>query len=232
MYPSPKHLGYGIFVKRFQEALENEFELKKIVLTKKESRLAKLLGYAVLYLKIIQLYFTAGKKDIVYVHFPLYFSYLLAPFIWKGVPLVLNFHGSDAIFNTLIKRFLSAGLRPIVRNCHKVVVPSEYYKKKVGKVFNVQKDKFFVYPSGGVDKRMFYPLNKEKNDFIFGFVSNFIRKKGWAIFLDALAIVKGSHKGVPFRAIMVGDGPDREKIKKEIKAKKLNVLLVDSIAHV
>ena len=54
MYPSPKNIRYGIFVKNFVKSLEHHFEINRIVLTKKNG-LQKLIGYIFLYLKISSL---------------------------------------------------------------------------------------------------------------------------------------------------------------------------------
>ena len=230
MYPSTQNIRYGIFVKRFEEAIQDDFEVKRIVLTKKEGQFTKLLGYFVLYFKIIKLYFFSRKEDMVYVHFPLYFSWLLIPLLWKKVSLVLNFHGSDAVFNTMLKRILLLGLKPVVRKCRKVVVPSEHYKNRISEIFGVNSSKTFVYPSGGVDSRVFHPIEKEDDGFfIIGFISNFIENKGWLVFLDALTRLKLSGRALNSRAIMVGDGPDKEKIRNYIHTNGLNVLLIDSV---
>ncbi len=229
MYPSTENVRYGIFVKRFEQAVENEFNLTKIALTKKRSLLSKVFGYIILYSKVIGLIFKANKDDIVYIHFPLYFSPFLAPLSWRGILVVLNFHGNDAIFDTFLKRFLFIFLKRYARKSRKVVIPSNYYLEKIQKIFDIDRDKLYVYPSGGIDHNTFYPMAKKSNHFVFGFVSNFIKTKGWAIFLEALNILKMSPTAIPFSAIMVGDGPDRNAILKYINEKHLDVTIINSV---
>ncbi len=231
MYPSECNSMYGIFVKRFEEVIEVEFNVKRIVLTKKIGILSKLFGYLKLFVKVIKLYFVVNKKDIVYVHFPLYFSFSLYPFIWKKVPMLLNFHGSDAVFDSKLKRILFRALKPIVRKCQKIVVPSIDYKNRIVELFKVSENKIFVYPSGGIDSNIFYSMEKTKGIFRLGFISNFIEQKGWMVFLQALDIVKSSGKIPGFNAIMVGSGPDKNKIVEEIKNKNLNVEVIENLAQ-
>ena len=220
---------YGIFVKRFEEAVEGEFNVNRIVLTKRVGFLSKLLGYLILFARVIKLYFIVNRKDLIYVHFPLYFSFFLYPFVWKKIPIVLNFHGSDAVFDSTLKRILFRTLRPVVRKCQKIVVPSVDYKNRIGELFEVSERKIFVYPSGGVDSQMFYAKGKPPTVFTLGFVSNFIEQKGWMVFLQALEIINISGKIRKFNAIMVGGGPDKRNILEQVGDKNLNVQIIDSV---
>lgn len=232
MYPSKKGIRYGIFIKRFEEGLLNDFYVIKIVLTKKENLISKFFGYIILYLKVFYLFIICRKSDIVYVHFPLYFSISLIPLTWRKTPLILNFHGGDALFQTPIKKVFKWFMGPIVQNAVKIVVPSHYYKTKVTDVYKLKRDdSIFVYPSGGVDSKIFNPYEKKEEMFVFGFVSNFIKAKGWKEFLKALSTlgcVKGQRR---LKGIMVGDGIDKAKIEEEIKTLKLNVELMPNVSQ-
>lgn len=229
MYPSERNSTFGIFVQRFEEAVEGEFNVRRIVLTKRVGILSKLFGYLLLFGKVIKLFFVVDKNDIVYVHFPLYFSFFLYPFVFWDVPMVLNFHGSDAVFDSRLKRILFLCLKPIVRKCQKIVVPSFGYSKRIVALFKVSENKIFVYPSGGIDRRIFYPMEKHNNVFRLGFISNYIEQKGWMVFLQALDVIKSSGKIPGFNAIMVGRGPDKNKIVEEINNKNLDVEVIDNV---
>ena len=228
MYPSPQNVRFGIFVKRFEEAIKNDFEVKKVVLTKKEGAFSKLLGYGVLYLQIFRLWFSAKSTDIVYVHFPLYVAPVLIPLVWRRIPLVLNFHGNDIQFNTPLKRMLAFWLKWIVPKC-KLVVPSAYYRERVIDIFGITGANFLVYPSGGVDSAVFRPIESYHDEFVYGFVSNFIPKKGWEVYLEALRIIQTKEEVFSFKGIMVGDGPDLKKIESYIRANQLNVEVLKSV---
>ncbi len=229
MYPSEKNVRYGIFVKRFKEAIEEDYDVINIVLTKKQGVLAKGIGYVWLYLRVVRLWFIARKADIIYVHFPLYFAPVLMPFTWRGITTVLNFHGSDAVFETVLKRFLAIWLKTSLRKS-KVVVPSAYFDQELQKTFRTEiANSIFIYPSGGVDGNIFYPKHIASKTFVFGFVSNFIKTKGWGTFVKALQILKESYGMLEFEAIMVGDGPDLRKIEEQINTTKVKVTLIKSV---
>ncbi|WP_310993452.1 glycosyltransferase family 4 protein [Aequorivita marina] len=214
MYPSAENVRYGIFVKNFEGAVSDFFYVEKVVLTKKYSLSSKTLGYLKLYLQIAKLYFKCKKDDLVYVHFPLHVAPALLPFWWLNRKVILNFHGSDLIFNSTFKKGLSFFLIPGLRKSF-MVLPSNYYKEKLKSQFNVSASKLFVYPSGGINNKVFSPSGREKvesSNFVIGFVSNFIEGKGWRIFLNALKKIKEEKSITNFEILMVGDGPDKSEI--------------------
>ena len=218
MYPSPKNIRYGIFVENFVIALEDTFEIKKTVLTKKEG-LNKLLGYIVFYLRILKLMFVAKKEDLIYIHYPLHVAPILCLFNRK---YILNFHGSDLIFNSSFKKFLSFFLKKIIKNSA-IVLPSNYYKKFFLSHFEKEKNMLLVYPSGGIDKKVFQQITtiSKPDIFVIGFVSNFIEKKGWKIWLNAIEILIKENSISNFSLRLVGDGPDKNEIIDKLD--KLNI---------
>jgi glycosyltransferase involved in cell wall biosynthesis len=228
MYPSENNVRYGIFVKRFGNLLIDDFDIHRIVITKKYNVLSKLFAYFKAYISIIKLLFTSKTTDIIYVHFPLHFAPILLPFILKKRKLVLNFHGSDVIFDSPIKKTLAYFLYPLVKKSN-IVVPSTYYEGIVSKAFNISNKSIFVYPSGGIDSNIFYPINSTGNIFTLGFISNFIESKGWRLLLESVKNITLNNSIYPLKVIMVGDGPDKVKIKKFIKINNLDVELLDSV---
>ncbi|MEM0517414.1 glycosyltransferase family 4 protein [Aequorivita flava] len=231
MYPSTENVRYGIFVKNFEIAVSDFFEVEKVVLTKKYSFLSKFLGYLKLYFQIIQLYFKSGKNDLVYVHFPLHVAPALVPLWWLNRKVVLNFHGSDLIFNTTFKKALSFFLKPGLKKST-IVLPSTYYKEKLIAKFNISKSKLFVYPSGGINSKVFSPNRKSENSsFIIGFVSNFIEGKGWRIFLDALKKIKSENSITNFEILMVGDGPDKPEIENLLADLDIKFEIISNISQ-
>ncbi|WP_066222796.1 glycosyltransferase family 4 protein [Formosa haliotis] len=212
MYPSKRNVRYGIFVKNFEAAVKGDFIVKKCVLTKKESVVAKLFGYLLLYFKIFCLIFKAKKQDIIYVHFPLH----VAPMLWFvqlfKKQIVLNFHGSDLIFNTVFTKILSQFLKPLIIQCA-IVVPSVYYKTLIIKKYKIKSGQVFVYPSGGINTAVFYPqVVKKREEIVLGFVSNFIKSKGWEVLLLAVKEVLNKQVIKNLEIVFIGDGPDKEAI--------------------
>ena len=228
MYPSHSNVRYGIFVKKFEDLISDQFEIKKIVIVKKYKIIDKLIAYLFAYFKIIKLFFTSKKEDIIYVHFPLHFAPILFPFIFIKRKLVLNFHGSDAVFDTSLKKVLSKFLKPIVEKSS-IVVPSDYFKGVIINTFKVEENDILVFPSGGVSEYTFYPIQKNHTYFTLGFISNFIKSKGWKILLEAFRIIDDYKMINNLRLIMVGDGPDKNDITSYINKYNLDVKLIDSV---
>jgi glycosyltransferase involved in cell wall biosynthesis len=231
MYPSPQNVRYGIFVKNFENAVKHEFNVVKVVLTKKNGFFSKLLGYFSLYIRTIIALFRADKHDIIYVHFPLH----LAPILWflsfLNRKIVLNFHGSDLIFDTAFKKLLGGFLKPLMNN-NNLVVPSNYYKGKIAENFQSDPSRIFVYPSGGIDTKVFYPNGVEKTAvFTLGFVSNFIKEKGWEVFLEAMSQIQDQNLIPLFEMEIVGDGPDTVKLKNYLKQHNLEAKITSNLLH-
>ncbi len=218
MYPSPSNIRYGIFVKNFVISLEDSFEIKKTVLTKKEG-FNKLLGYIDFYLRIIKTLFKAKKEDFVYVHYPLHVAPILYFFNRK---YILNFHGSDLIFENTLKKFFSFFLKRLIKKSA-IVLPSNYYKDFFLTHFEKEQEMLFVYPSGGINRTIFKPISaiSKSDNFVIGFVSNFIEKKGWKVLLDAIEILIKEKSITNFSIRLIGDGPDKKEIKDRLE--KLNI---------
>lgn len=230
MYPSSNNVRYGIFVKNFESVVKDKFDVHKIVLTKTYSVLSKAFGYFILYIKTIGLFFK-GSKDIVYVHFPLHLAPALLLISVLKKNMILNFHGSDLIFDSYFKKTMALFLKPIIYSS-RIVVPSQYYKEKVLKMYKCGEKTILVYPSGGINTEVFFPCKYEKRQlFTFGFVSNFIKEKGWEVFLKAMVELKHNDNFTDFKIEMVGDGPDKEKVQAFIKSHNLPVTITSNLLH-
>lgn len=231
MYPCKKHIRYGVFVKNFEKAIEIDYDVNRTVLTKKIGFISKLFGYAHLYFNILALVFKAKKNNIIYVHFPLH----MAPALWFVLffrkKIILNFHGSDLIFNNFFTKFLSFFLNSIVRKCF-IVVPSNFYKSKVIKLYSVNPNMVFVYPSGGINTSIFCPIAIPENDkFTLGFVSNFIEGKGWNIFLLAVESILLDSCVKNIEILMIGEGPDRQKIEGLLEKINVSYKIIPSVSQ-
>jgi len=225
MYPSTDTLRYGVFVKSFIETINPFFQVKKIVITKKKFFLTKITAYFFLYLKILRLVFTSKKEDLIYIHYPLHVSIALFPLLLLKRKIILNFHGSDLEYDSFFKKILGFFQDYLIQKSN-IVVPSLYYKKRVLEKYKVNSKNVFIYPSGGIDTAIFYESSTQKSVFTIGYVSSFIKSKGWEAFLEALVILK---KNIIFEVIMVGDGPDKNLIKKFIKQENLPIIIKSNL---
>ncbi|MDG1326947.1 MAG: glycosyltransferase, partial [Flavobacteriaceae bacterium] len=121
-------------------------------------------------------------------------------------------------FNTSIRKAYSFFLKKIIIK-YPIVIPSKYYEEIFLNQFKKVKEELLVYPSGGINSTIFKPLKMEPptNQFVIGFVSNFIEKKGWRVLLDAIDILIKENAIPNISLRLVGDGPDKEEILKRVK---------------
>ena len=196
MYPSNKYKYYGSFVKNTEDLLkDNGYDVDKIVMTKQTEKIMKLFSYMYLYIGTI-LKGIFNNYDYLYVHFVSHSS-LGAVFVKKtssNTKLVLNAHGNDIVSdndnNTNIKRS-----NRYIKYADKIVVPSKYFKEVVVSNYDVDDNKVYIYPSGGVNTSKFVKIDKkeamkeaglsDKFNYI-GFASRLEKDKGYDVFLKAI----------------------------------------------
>ena len=234
MYPNEKYPSYGIFVKNFCNGLD-ELAIKYdlVVMSYHKSLLIKaynfLLYYLNVFFKIIR-----NNYDIVYVH---YASHSAIPILMakkiKKFKLFTNCHGSDVVPENKLQEFYQRNVVKILNNSYCIIVPSEYFKQLVSKKYNIEKNKIEIFPSAGVDLSIFHPFSNSIKEEIreslglhadfqyIGFVGRLIPSKKWNLFIDLAANLVNVQGKRNVRFIVVGSGPDKEKLESMIK--KMNL---------
>jgi len=143
----------------------------------------------------------------------------------------------------LIKRSSQAWIRKLmerycIRRSQKIVVLSEYMKKKLIKIHNIHHEKITVIP-GGVDLQRFFPpqnrtdliktlgLPSKKLNLLT--VRNLEPRMGLDNLLKAVCLLK--QKGIDFHLVVGGEGPEGKNLEGLIKRKNLenNVRLIGFI---
>ena len=222
MYPSDKYKYYGSFVKNTEEVLlKNGFEVDRIVMSKQTEKIAKLFSYLYLYIGTI-LKGIFNNYDYIYVHFVSHSS-LGANFVKKtsrDVKLILNAHGNDVIADTKIDEKNVKKSKKYIRNADMVIVPSNYFKDVITSNYDIDDDKVFVYPSGGVDTNKFKAFDKKEakkelglsNDYNYiGFVSRLEKNKGYDVFLKSIKELVDREQIDKYRFLIVGAGSEENK---------------------
>lgn len=221
MYPSDKYKHYGVFVQNTENLLRNSgYHVDVSALTKKDSKLTKLIGYSLFYLKAILLVIT-NNYDILYVHYISHCA-LLVKIIKKikpNIKLVINVHGNDVVpedkhdeeFIPLVKQIM-----PMVDRC---IVPSKYFQQIMINEYHLSNDIVKVFPSGGVNLEVFKPRDKDEKIRI-GYIGRYEIKKGWEVFLKAISLL--NRKDIEI--VMVGTGNEEHKVDKMIEEYNLKVI--------
>lgn len=224
MYPSKNDKLFGVFVKNFKVELEKQnvlFVKETLIKGKANTAFKKTWNYCSHYLKIIFGSLTA-KYDIMYVHYVSHhipILYLLSNF--KKGKWVLNAHGSD-IVSLNKNKALKAIFLKVLKKVDLLVVPTSFFKKEMLELYTeIDQDKIFVSPSGGLNPKNFYvqDISHNNSELTLGFISRLTAEKGWKTFIDALSQLRKIN--VSFNAIIAGKGPDEEAIKKYILSNNL-----------
>lgn len=239
MYPSQEFPSYGVFVKNFTDNLEkNGIQYDKVVMYKSNNTFLKLYRYIYFFLKA--LYSMSIKNyDCVYIHYP---SITGIPVLivskFKKMTIYTNIHGTDADPVTDKEKNLEKNTKRVTEISKKIIVPSQYFKKTVLNKYNISEQDVYVYPSGGVNQDIFYPLkDKEVKDLkekllgvntnkIVGFVSRIEGPKGWLTFIEALKLLKNEGILNYLQVIMIGSGRDEAHLSEKIKEYQLNDFII------
>ncbi|PPI81936.1 glycosyltransferase family 4 protein [Marinobacter flavimaris] len=218
MYPSPEAPYFGVFVKNSEEQLLSQgFTVNRVVIkTTGGSIFSKLKEYTkFFFLSFFKL--LKSDFDVVYVH---YAEHSLLPVCfarpWVKAPLVVNAHGDDILYESII----SSLVKDTIKKSDLLVVPSDYFANFARHKYD--HENIFVSPSGGIDTRLFRPIdvtNEDRRAFTIGFVSRIDQGKGWDVLLSALRILKSRGRG--FNALVIGGGGQIQEFKKRIKGLEL-----------
>lgn len=239
MYPTEKYPFYGVFVKNFEDTLINsDARVKRVVLTKSNYSVLKLIKYILYYYKIF-FNIVFNKFDIVYVH---YISHNSIPLLiaqkFKKFNLWINVHGSDIIPYKKSQFKLQKYVDKIVPSAQRIIVPSNYFKNVVHNRFKVNEEKISIIASGGVNERIFTRLNsqlileyKESNKIslnkkIIGCICRIEEKKGWDIFLKSIHLLKNQGMLKDKKILFVGDGSEINEFNLLVKKLELESYII------
>lgn len=160
--------------------------------------------------------------DVINVQYP-FVAVLAFLFIDIDTPIVTTLHGSDAIYEgidglQLFTRKMFAPLLRIFLNKSSVItVNTVDYKQRILKKYRIPKEKIWVCPAAGFNRKVFFNHQYKVNDIPkIGFAGRLIRNKGWDTFIETYRYLRlEKKKDVIFQ--IVGYGMDANKIEQKIK---------------
>jgi len=232
MYPSDKYKHYGTFVKNTEELLkDNGFDVDRVVITKHLDKITKLFSYIDLYIGTI-LKTVFNNYDYIYVHFVSHSSLgaVISKKLCKDTKLVLNAHGNDVLADMDFEMKNEERSRKYIKHADAVIVPSKYFKDVIVSKYDYDKDKIYVYPSGGVNTSRFVNIDQkdakkavnlsDKYSYI-GYVSRIEKNKGYDVFLKAIKELVDQDKIKNLKFLVVGGGQEEDKFNELVKKLKL-----------
>ncbi len=177
--------------------------------------------------------FFAFRPDLVHVHHPYWLGWV-GTFLARrlDVPVVYTYHTRldrfshavplpKAFFQNVLSHAL---IRRFSNRCDAVVVPTEsaeYYMRMIG-----VRPPIFVLPTG-IDQEKLSCVDEESVEALRGdigigdekvliTVSRLSREKNVEFMLDGISVL-AARCAVPFKLVIVGDGPDRGRIEERIE---------------
>lgn len=188
------------------------------------------------------------KPDIIHVHHPFWLGragLYLAKFL--KIPVVYTYHTRlehyahyvplpSSVFRNLIAHSL---IRRFANQCDGVIVPTECaeeYLRTIG-----VKRRILVQPTGiDIAQSSNFSVQKlddlkrkyiEPNERILISISRLSQEKNIDFLLAGVELLKAKYKQ-PFRLLIIGDGPDKQRIQSEISKRKLqrHISLMGSIS--
>ena len=218
-YPDEKNKNYCTYIKSIRECLEACDNVDFVDVLTIDLSKDKIRRYIDFYIRILKL--DINKYDILYIN---HWSNLYYPFLFKRIRnkhVVINYHGSDLVSNSKIKRLNNyIGLRFIPRTAE-VIVPSYYFKNIISKKI---KNNISVIPSGGVDTKIFYKYKdeyKHNNKLKIGFCSGVTYGKGYDVVRELIQYVNKLCMNIEFNIVDYGD--KKYEFKEFIKENELGL---------
>tara|TARA_B100000579_G_scaffold436463_1_gene462476 strand:+ start:272 stop:1321 length:1050 start_codon:yes stop_codon:yes gene_type:complete len=186
MYPDDQNPSSGIFVKKVYDQLSSfeDLNLKKSCLTKSSFRSY---DYLIFYIKSI-FCILFQKSNLIYIHYISRTGLLgvLGKLLLKK-KLISNCHGSDIFIPYRKNSFMHSLNKFVLRKSDLIIVPSNFFKTFMIENLNIDPEKLFVSPSGGV----YLPKNIDEKPYLtenlrLGYVGNISEEKGFKIILSFL----------------------------------------------
>lgn len=196
MFPSNENPSYGIFVSNFVESFPDDQIriVDKTVIRGKKKGIALIFAYLRFTLEAVWK-LNRNKFDLVYVH---YLQHSIIPLhFWvrrTNVLLVLNAHGTDITKGGRFYAKLRQWNASIFRKADLVVAPSAFFLPKLEDL-GIDRDRLFIYPSGGIDSGKFYPVvPKFQPSYTLGYLGRIDSRKGVDTMLKAFSKVTEGFK--------------------------------------
>lgn len=225
MYPNTTNPEYGIFVKNFVDQIKIlKIPYEKVVMSKTKNRFRKIINYIIFFSKaIFKMLF--GDYKAIYVHYPSISGIpVIFVSLFKNIIIYTNVHGTDVLPVSNLEKKLVKNTSKLLNNSEKIIVPSNYYKNIIVEDFKIENPNIYIYPSGGIDSEIFYPienLNVESNKFTFGFVGRIIKTKGWKVFTEALKKIEQEYIDIDIKIIVIGEGKDYDDLLSQLNELEL-----------
>lgn len=231
MYPSKKYPHYGSFVKNTEDVLKKtKYKVKTIKMSKHDNKCLRLLSY--IRFSISYFLHAFRKYDYIYIHYISHTSIPVVFFnkIFHKKNIILNVHGNDIVPDRKEDHKNVLRSKKALKIASKVIAPSKYFKDVLVDDYNVKESIVYIYPSGGIDNKLFSSeismeeaknkLSLDNNRKYIGMVSRIEKDKGYDNLIKAF---NDLYKDYPeYDLLIVGSGEEDAMLDDLIEKYKLS----------
>jgi len=185
-YPSVEQPHIATFIKSIFESLKNCGADVDLLISSRNklSGIPKTLDTTLYYLQLI--FFTKYKLyELLYINRFNHFGFILATKIRKNHKVIIHWHGSELRNFNILHQFSFI----FIKKKYFHIVPSKYYKELLMSKLNINEEKIFISPSGGVDFLLFCEkkeISYSEESIILGFASGAKMEKGFDLVLQLI----------------------------------------------
>ena len=155
------------------------------------------------------------RPSLVHAHFGLSGPAALALADSLEVPMIVTYHGRDATVTpeqarrSRRGREYLRGSQRVIERASLIIAVSDFIRARL--LDQGCPESKVVTHRNGIDVNFFRPAGRQRESFVL-FVGRFVEKKGCEYLVRALGRLR--EKGLPTRAVLIGDGPGRPALER------------------
>lgn len=226
-------MGHNVVVYTVKTNSELEFENLDGFKVVRFKPMIKIFGNSIVPLMFNKLIHNKNRFDVIHAHSHLFFSTNLCALVktFGSAPLVITNHGlnSQTAPSWFQNIFNATGAIWTFKRADRIICYTKEEKRELVSL-GISGDKIAVIHNG-INTDIFIPKEDTKNYVRLLWIGRFTQGKGVEYLVDAFKILK--HRYPYLKLLMVGKGPNRERIIRKINLSGLNdsIIIKDSIPY-
>lgn len=230
LYPTKDHPDYGTYVKAIHQAyLDQGMEVDLVTFMREGGKLKKALEMRRFKSALKDALERASDYDVINVQYP----YFAAPIIRKKLyqlrtPIVTSVHGSDVFADSAYKEKQLEDTAVLMANSHRVITPSEFFKKKLLENYLLEPTRVTSCPPGGFDGSAYSGTRRASETLRISVVGRLVLEKGLPTVFKALSELKDELPSYELR--IVGGGEDESVLKSLAEKEQVSAVFTGAVS--
>ena len=167
------------------------------------------------------------KFDIIHAHFTLPDGEAALKISkYFKVPLVTTIQATDLDITIHRNKQSEKKVREVLKNAQAVITPTPRLQLQLERVFDISSSAigYGVDIESTISNTSSHPLLKNNNEIVIVSVSRLLKTKGIEYNIEAINLLKEKFGNI--RYLIVGDGPEKERLEKIVKQKELEDIVI------